>query len=154
MALHDARSLPPAAPEDLRRRVIHAVVHQKVRPSVAVPTFGVSRTAIHNWTRARRAGGRVALRSKPRGRPKASRLAGHQAALAVRLMTDRCPDQLKMPFVLWTREAVRHLLAERFDLRVSVWTADRYLAAWGLTPQKPLRRRIVGRRVNDRAWRA
>lgn len=93
--------------EDLRRRVLHAVVHQKWRPSAAVRMFGVSRTAIHNWTRAHRSGGLVALRSQPRGRPKASRLAGHQAATAVRLITDRCPDQLKMPFVLWTREAVR-----------------------------------------------
>lgn len=140
MALHDARTLAPDAQEDLRRRVIHAVVHQKMRPSVAVRTFGVSRTAVHNWTKAHGAGGLVALRAKPRGRPKASRLAGHQAALAVRLITDRCPDQLKMPFALWTREAVRQLLAERFDLKVSVWTVGRYLAGWGLTPQKPLRR--------------
>jgi transposase len=140
MALHDARKLAPGAQEDLRRRVIHAVVHQKMRPSAAVRTFRVSRTAVYNWMKAHRAGGRVALRARPRGRPRVSRLAGHQAALAVRLITDRCPDQLKMPFALWTREAVRELLAERFDLKVSVWTVGRYLAGWGLTPQKPLRR--------------
>jgi len=28
------------------------------------------------------------------------------------------------------------MLAERFGLRVSVWTAGRYLRHWGLTPQK------------------
>jgi len=32
------------------------------------------------------------------------------------------------------------LLAQRFDLHVSVWTVGRYLAKWGFTPQKPLRR--------------
>ena len=58
----------------------------------------------------------------------------------VNLIRDRCPDQLKLPFVLWTRDAVRQLLADRFSVHVSVWTVGRYLANWGLTPQKPLRR--------------
>jgi transposase len=51
-----------------------------------------------------------------------------------------CPDQLSLPFALWTREAVQALLSRRFDVRVSVWTVGRYLRAWGLTPQKPVRR--------------
>ena len=58
----------------------------------------------------------------------------------MKLITERCPDQLKLPFALWTRQAVCQLLAERFGLRVSVWTAGRYLRHWGLTPQKPVRR--------------
>lgn len=58
----------------------------------------------------------------------------------MRLITGRCPDQLKLPFALWTREAVRQLLSERFALEVSIWTVGRYPAKWGLTPQKPLRR--------------
>jgi transposase len=67
-------------------------------------------------------------------------LLGHQAATVVRSISDRCPDQLKLPFALWTRAAVQQLLAERFDLHVSERTVGRYLAHWGLTPQKPLRR--------------
>lgn len=152
MALHDARKLDPAAQADLRRRVVHAVVHQKMRRSAAVRAFGVSRTAVYNWTKAHRTRGLVALRSKPRGRPSVSRLAGHQAALAARLITDRCPDQLKMPFALWTREAVRQLLAERFDLKVSVWTVGRYLCHWGFTPQKPLRRAYERDPVAVKRW--
>jgi transposase len=140
METQDARRLSPEAQEDLRRRVVHAVVDQGMRQSEAVRTFGVGRTSLHNWLKAHRANGASALRSKPRGRPRVSRLKGHQAATAVRLITDRCPDQLKMPFALWTREAVQQLLAERFDLDISVWTVGRYLKRWGLTPQKPLRR--------------
>jgi transposase len=66
-------------------------------------------------------------------------LAGWQAATTVRLICDHCPDQLELPFVLWTREAVQCLLARRFEARVSVWTVGRYLKKWGFTPQKPLR---------------
>src|SRR3989304_5727440 len=37
-------------------------------------------------------------------------------------------------------EAGRDLIAGRFGVRLSVWTVGRYLARWGFTPQKPLRR--------------
>jgi hypothetical protein len=47
------------------------------------------------------------------------------------MMVSGCPDQMSMPFALWAREAVQQLLARKFDLRVSVWTAGRYLRAWG-----------------------
>ncbi len=102
--------------------------------------FQVSRTAIHNWTKAAVEQGTKALKAKKRGPRARSRLLPHQAATAVRLMEQKCPDQLGLPFYLWTREAVQQFLAERFGLSVSVWTIGRYLKKWGFTPQKPLRR--------------
>jgi transposase len=58
----------------------------------------------------------------------------------VRLISDRCPDQLKLPFALWTREAVGQLIEERYGVQLSISTVGRYLRRWGFTPQKPLRR--------------
>lgn len=58
----------------------------------------------------------------------------------MRLLTKKCPDQLGLPFALWTRESVGQLLEQRYGVSVSVWTVGRYLKRWGLTPQKPLRR--------------
>jgi transposase len=106
----------------------------------AARTFGVSRQSVNNWMKNCLSGGLRRLRSRRRGRPPVQRLAPHQAATAVRLITDRCPDQLKLPFALWTREAVGELLARRFRVQVSVWTVGRYLRRWGFTPQKPVRR--------------
>ena len=137
---YDARMLSADAQETLRLRVARAVVVERIKQIDAVRTFSVSRTAVHHWVKAYRAGGARALKNKKRGRPRCSRLAGHEAATAVKLIMDRCPNQLKLPFFLWTRQAVCHLLAERFDQHVSVWTAGRYLQKWGMTPQKPLRR--------------
>jgi transposase len=79
-------------------------------------------------------------------------LKPYQAATVVRLLTDRCPDQLKLPFMLWTREAVRDLIARRFQVQLSVWTVGRYLARWGFTPQKPLRRAYEQDPVAVRRW--
>lgn len=151
MSRQDTRRLSPEAPEAVRVRVIQAL-RGGMRKSHAAETFGVSRTSIDAWLAKVEQSDLRALKSKPRGPKKGSRLPGHQAALAVRLITDRCPDQLKLPFMLWTREAVCSLLERRFGLKVSVWTAGRYLAAWGLTPQKPLRRAYERDPVAVKRW--
>jgi transposase len=137
---YDARMLSPAAREALRLRVARAVADEGMPQIEAVEVFRVSRTSVHEWTKAYRSRGEAGLKTQRLGRPPRSRLTGHQAATAVNLITDRCPDQLKLPYALWTRQAVCELLAERFDLQVSVWTVGRYLKRWNLTPQKPLRR--------------
>ncbi len=62
--------------------------------------------------------------------------------MIVRIITDKLPDQLKLPFALWTREAVQQLIAQRFQIDISIWTVGRYLKRWGFTPQKPAKRAL------------
>jgi transposase len=136
----DARSLSPQAQEALRLRTVQAI-QNGMKQTEAVRVFGVSRAAIGQWMKQFRQGGAKTLKARPQGRPKGRcRLEGWQAAQIVRAITDRTPDQLKLPFVLWTREAVGALIERRFGLRLSVWTVGRLLTRWGLTPQKPVRR--------------
>ncbi len=139
MKLKDARHLSPSAQEVLRYRVVNAI-EQGMSKSEAAWVFSVSRTAVHHWTKAVNEQGRRALQAKKRGRRPSSRLAPHEAATTVRFITQKCPDQLGLPFALWTREGVRQFLEQRYGVSVSVWTVGRYLKRWGLTPQKPLRR--------------
>ena len=53
-AKFDARRLSPAAQEDLRRRVVYAVMEQKLSKAEAARTFGISRTSVHTWVSAYR----------------------------------------------------------------------------------------------------
>ena len=140
MNTRDARSLPAVAQEDLRRKAVRAVAHGGMTQENAAKLFGVTRQAVIKWLKKYREGGERALRTRRRGRPKRGSLEPWQAAQIVRAIEDRCPDQMKLPFFLWTREAVGALIAERFGIRLSVWTVGRYLAQWGFTPQKPVRR--------------
>lgn len=140
METQDGRKLSPQAQQELRRRVVHAILEQGMAQTEASRLFGVGRTSIYYWLKAHQKGGYAALQAHKRGPKRQSRLAGHQAATIVRLIADRCPDQLKLPFALWTRDAVRQLIRKRFGISVSVWTVGRYLKRWGFTPQKPLRR--------------
>ena len=139
MPRDDARSLSSSAQEVLRRQAVRAVRSGKTQGEVAT-TFSVTRQAVANWLRAYRVGGRQALSARTKGRPKGGCLDDRQAASIARLLRDRRPDQLKLPFYLWTREAVAQLIERRWGIALSVWTVGRYLAAWGFTPQKPVRR--------------
>jgi len=139
MKIQDARSLPTVAKEDLRRKAVKAVVDGMTQVEVA-QLFGVTRQAVGNWIKTYRESGEKSLKAKRQGRPKGGTLLPWQAAQTVRAITDRCPEQLKLPFYLWTREAVAQLIEKRFGIRLSIWTVGRYLARWGFTPQKPVRR--------------
>ncbi len=153
MQTPDARSLPAAAQEVLRKRAV-AAVRGGLKPTEAARLFGVARGTIHQWMWQWAEGGTRALTAKRRGRPPGTRLAPHQAALIVRLVVGRCPDQLRLPFALWTREAVQQLIREKCGLQLSVWTVGRYLQRWGLTPQKPRRRAFEQNPAAVRRWLA
>jgi transposase len=136
----DFRSLGSGAQEAIRMRTVE-VIKAGMGKSKAAEVFGVSRRAVSRWMRADRQGGKEALKSKTRGRPRGGgKLKPWQCATIVNLITDRHPDQLKLPFYLWTRQAVVQLIEQRFGIRYSVYQVGRYLKQWGFTVQKPGRK--------------
>ncbi|MGF6292596.1 hypothetical protein QFZ98_004457 [Paraburkholderia youngii] len=48
-----------------------------------------------------------------------------------KIIQDRTPDQLKMPYALWTRQSVAEVIEQRFGIRVPVRTMGLYLSRWG-----------------------
>jgi transposase len=139
MAHVDFRSLKPDVQEMIRRQAVLNVRSGKTITSVA-RLHGVSRMAVHGWMRQHSLGGSAALTARRRGRPLGGSLKPWQAAQISRSIIDRCPDQMKLPFCLWTRDAVSALIQRRFGVVISRWTAGRYLSRWGFTAQKPLKR--------------
>jgi transposase len=137
MEIRDARSLPSIAQEDLRKKAIKAVLDGKKQIEVA-KILGVTRQSVGRWIRKFRQGGEKALKAKRKGRPKGGTLLPWQAAQIAKTVVDHHPEQLKLPFYLWTREAVSQLIEQRFGIQLSIWTVGRYLARWGFTPQKPV----------------
>ncbi len=133
--------LPSAAQEDLRRKAVQAVLDGgEVKHTAKL--FGVTRQALHRWMRLYHARGEAALRAGRKGAPRTGgKLKPWQCAQAVKVISDKCPEQLKLPgFWLWTREAVQLYIKTSFGLELSLSSVGRYLRRWGLTPQKPARR--------------
>ena len=151
MRIRDARSLPATTQQDLREKAVKAVFSGRKQVEVA-EIFGVTRQALGKWVQAYRQGGGKALRAKQRGRPRGGSLLPWQAAQIAKTVTDRCPDQLKLPFYLWTREAVAQLIEHKFGVELSLWTVGRYLARWGFSPQKPARRAFEQNREEVKRW--
>lgn len=151
MTSKDFRSLSSEAQEAIRKQAVAAALAGRAQKEVA-EIFGVSRQAVNGWVQTYRKGGKKALKAKPRGRPKGGSLEPRQAAQIARAVADRHPEQLKLPFYLWTREAVSLLIEQRFGVRLSVWTVGRYLADWGFTPQKPVRRAFEQNPGEVRKW--
>ena len=57
-----------------------------------------------------------------------------------RTICDKRPEQLKMDFALWSRAAVMQLIEREFGIKLHVRSVGKYLARWGFTPQKPIKR--------------
>ena len=56
------------------------------------------------------------------------------------MLVDKAPQQLKLPFALWTRDAVRLAIKQKFGIELPLRTITDYLKHWGFTPQKPAKR--------------
>ena len=125
MEIKDARSLPSIAQEDLRQKAIKAVMDGKKQVEIA-GILNVTRQAVGKWVSKFRREGEESLKAKRKGRPEGGKLLPWQAAQIVNALIDHHPEQLKLPFYLWTREAVAQLIEQRFGIRLSVWTVGRY----------------------------
>jgi transposase len=124
----------------LRRTVVQAV-RGGMSQTEASRVYGASLRAVSKWMALDRTGGLRALKQKPRGRRAGEgRLLPAQSARIRQLIIDSLPDQLKLPFYLWTRAAVVSLIEREYGISVSLTTVGRYLAGWGMSPQKPVRR--------------
>lgn len=142
MEVIDARKLSQDAQEGLRLRAVRCVIEDKRTCTEVAKVFGVARGVVSRWVSVYHRQGVSGLAKKKRGRlsEDMKALKPHQCATIVTMITDRCPDQLKLPFALWTREAVRDLIAQRYGIILALNTVGLYLKRWGFTPQKPLRR--------------
>lgn len=151
MKTKDFRSLSSQAQEEIREKAVKAVSGGITQEKAAV-LFGITRQAVCGWVNAQRKGGAKALKARKRGRPAGGSLKAWQGTQIARIVIDRNPDQLKLPFYLWTREAVCGLIERKFGIRLSVWTVGRYLKRWGFTPQKPIRRAFEQNKEEVERW--
>ncbi len=137
----DARKLSTDAQQQLRYQVIRLRKQGRKHSEISSIT-GVSRSICSTWWTRYKNEGRKALKIKKRGRPTGScrRLSEEQEKQIQIAIQAKCPDQLKLPFALWTRIAVQQLIRELWHIELPIRTIGDYLKRWNFTPQKPLKR--------------
>lgn len=141
MQATDMRSLSREARHERRVQVIRLRKAGRTYDEIAAQT-GLSRTGVFDICKRHEAGGAKALKDAPGGRQVGDKrlLSPEQEREVQQLIRDRTPDQLKMVYALWTRQAVAELIRDRFGIELPVRTMGLYLSRWGFTPQKPMRK--------------
>jgi transposase len=149
----DARNLPLAVLNERRRRAVKLRERGMTLREVAAQVE-LSVPTVMSAHRAYLAGGWSAVNVKPRGRKRGEgrQLTPEQEAEIRRLICDKTPDQLKMGFALWNRQAVLQLIQDRLGIELPIRTVGEYLKRWGFTPQKPIKKAYEQRPAEVRKW--
>lgn len=137
----DSRTLSLDALNERRRRAVKMRLEGTSLKDTAAQCE-MSRTTVIAAVKAYEAGGWKAVDVDRGGRSVGSgrTLSAEQEREVQRLIRDRTPDQLKMVYALWTRQAVAELIRDRYGIKLAVRTTGLYLGRWGFTPQKPMKK--------------
>lgn len=136
--IQDARFLKKESRESLRRRVVHAVVNEKVKQSMAARIFGVCAYSVSKWVRAFKEYGEKALANKPTGRPATGGRLRHRYWLEFqRILMTQSPADFAIPSTIWDRKSIAFLLEKKFGVVLSKTSITELLAKMGFSAQRP-----------------
>jgi transposase len=149
----DMRKLPAPAQEERRRQVVGLRQAGMTYDAIAAQV-GLTRTGVFNICRRFAERGAAGLKSGRRGpEPGTGRYLDAAQEAAIRdLIRRHTPDELGLPFALWSRAAVRELIWRRCQVRLAARSTGTYLARWGFTAQKPIRRAYEQDPAAVRRW--
>jgi transposase len=149
----DARTLTPTAQQE-KRRIAMGMREAGASFTDIGRALGVHYMTVSKWWDRYQAGGVAALAAQKRGPAVGAhrRLTAKQELVIQRAITDSTPDQLKLPFALWTRIAIAQLVQQRFGITLPVRSMGNYLQRWGFTAQKPIKRAYEQRPEAIAAW--
>jgi transposase len=137
----DARTLNQEAQYQIRRQVVKLRKRGMKYKDIG-EVVGITLTSACRIFKRYERNGAGAIVKGQRGRRPGEQLTlqEEQATAIQKIITDKTPDQLKMPFALWTRQAVQQLLKQQYKILMPIRTVGEYLKRWGFTPQKPAKR--------------
>src|SRR3712207_5965954 len=154
MEERDFRGIGRAAQEELRRRALFLIERQGLSQGQAARLVGVHRQTVNTWVKRHREQGEDGVLDGRRVSPRRGKgiLSAEEAGQIRQWIVEQTPDQLELPFGLWTSRAVRALIARRLAKRLGLAAVQLYLQRWGLTPQQPLVRAKQRQPAAIAAW--
>ncbi len=134
----DFRKLSAEERFSYRKRAIELIGSGMKKKEIA-RIFGVRPNTVSDWVKSHAADGVEGLKDLKRGVRSEDRklLSSEQEHAVQQMILDTMPDQLKLPYALWTRKAVKELIARELHIQLGLTTTGDYLRSWGYSPQKP-----------------
>lgn len=126
---------------EVRKQVIRQKEQDISNLQIAANT-GLSKYTVCRIWRKYLADGVNGLKPKRRGRKKGdmTKLTKEQQSEIRRTIIDKTPDQIKLSFCLWTRQAVCDYIKRKYGVSMTLRSISNYLKAWGLTCQRPTKK--------------
>lgn len=137
----DGRALSQEAQFERRKRAVR--LHRQGHSITQImEMMGMAYNTVRQCLLLAESGGLAALKPKTVGRKAGEKrkLTAEQESKVQRLICDKRPEQYKMEFALWNRAAVGQLIEQECGIKLPVRSVGNYLARWGFTPQKPIKK--------------
>jgi transposase len=150
----DGRKLKPEGRNQLRHLVIRLRRQSGMPAEDLAKVAGVHVSTVKDWLARAKREGIDSLTEKRRGRPVGTcrKLTMAQEVWLREQIVGYTPQQMTLPFALWTRRAIRALIRTRFGLEVQDRLIGKYLKRWGFTPQRPIKRALEQRPEAVARW--
>ena len=138
MEKEDFRKVKDDIRDPMRKQAMR-MIKKGIKKKEVASIYGVHVNTITNWVKKYRNLGSKGLKGLKRGVKSEDKklLSSLEERQIQAMICDTMPDQLKLPYSLWTRKAVKELIEREFGVKLAITTTGDYLRSWGYTPQKP-----------------
>lgn len=150
----DGRKLKPEGRNQLRQLVIRLRQQSGMPAEDLARVAGVHVSTVKDWLARAKRDGIGSLTEKRRGRPTGAcrKLTMAQEVWLREQIVGYTPQQMTLPFALWTRRAIKALIEAQFGLEMQDRLIGKYLKRWGFTPQRPIKRALEQRPEAVAQW--
>lgn len=117
----DLRKAGKEIKETIRKTAIRMLNEGKIKKEV-IEVLGVNKNSVASWDKKYRKNSLKGLKDKPAGKKYGEHrlLTPSQELQIQKQITDKMPDQLKLPFALWTRQAIKKAIEQEFGVKIAL----------------------------------
>lgn len=133
----DARKRSTEVQQHNREQAIRLYLEGMDRVEIA-KIIDVHYGTLAEWIRRYNQGGMEALKIGKRGRRSGEgrKLTVAQETKLQEIVVGKSPEQMQLPFALWSSTAIRLLIRDQWHIDLPQRTISAYMKRWGYTPQK------------------
>jgi transposase len=137
----NAKHASPEQQYQIRKNIVRLLQSGMTGTEVA-KTLDVSVGLVSTVKKTYAEKGIAGIKAKKHGRKTGEKrkLTSQQEREIQMNIVDKCPEQMKLPGCMWTRENIREYIKRKYGIELGLSTLGYYLARWGFSVQRPVKR--------------
>ncbi len=149
----NAVKLSPEEQYQIRKNIVR-LFKQGKKNSETAEILDVSERHVRSVKKAYSEGGIDAIKPKKRGRKKGEKriLNPQQEKEIMSIIIEKDPIELKFKECMWTRKNIHQLIKDKYGIDIKLSTLGYYLARWGLSVYRPVKRAYQQEKKKIDAW--